>query len=113
MSATAFDPGRPVTVREFTAFLMRVLGYSDREGGDFLYAETLARAVEVSLYSDALLDNISGGPFLRGYAVTAMVSALLANIKDDDDMLLIDTLVESEVVTRDDANAFIQAVSDR
>ena len=106
-----FEPDRPITAQEFTAFLLRVLGYSDKAGMDFEYRDTLKKAVEVSLYNVETLGGLSEGVFLRDYAVTAMVHALLTNVKDDEDVMLIDTLVDSGAITREQADAFIAAVT--
>ena len=113
VSATAFNPERAVTAQEFTAFLLRSLGYSDGAGGDFLYAETLEMAIEVSLYTEDLLEELSEGDFLRGDAVIAMVHALLTKVKGDEETVLIDTLVESDVITREDADAFIAVIEEQ
>ena len=110
VSASSFSPTRLVTLREFTTFLLRVLGYDDREG-DFLYVKALEMAVEVGLYSEEMVEDLSEGEFLRAEAVAAMVAALLTNIKDSDEILLIDTLVEAEVFTREKADAFIEVVT--
>jgi len=111
VSAAAFGPDRPVTCREFTTFLLRILGYSDDAGGDFKYLEALNMALGIEMYDEDLLADLSNGEFLRGDAVAAMVRALLTLVKDFDEKLLIDTLVEAEVFSQEAADAFIEAIT--
>jgi len=110
VSATLFRPTRLVTMREFTTFLLRVLGYDDSEG-DFEYVNALAKAVEIEMYTEKMVEDMNEGAFLRSKAVDTMVAALLTCIKGSDEIRLIDTLVEAEVFTREQADAFIEAVT--
>ena len=103
---TLFAPNRQVTFQEFTAFLLRVLGYYEKNG-DFQYDQTLAEAVQVGLYTSSTESSLSAdAPFLRGDAVVAMVNALMTYIKNSKDTMLIDTLVSERVFSQSMANAF-------
>jgi hypothetical protein len=104
-----FDPNSEITCQQFTAFLLRVLGFSEKNG-DFDYEETLNKALSVMLYSQGDLNDLSSGVFLRGDAVAAMIHALLTSVKDSDSIDLLDTLVESGVITQAQADAFKDAV---
>ncbi|MCL1983436.1 MAG: cadherin-like beta sandwich domain-containing protein [Clostridiales bacterium] len=106
---TLFAPDRPVTLQEFTAFLLRVLGYSEANG-DFEYADALAKALAVKLYTEKEMAALGDGRFLRGDAVVAMADALLSSMNGADGARLIDTLVESELFTEEDAKAFAEAI---
>jgi len=106
-----FEPERIVTYQEFTAFLLRVLGYSEADG-DFLFEQALSKAVNVGLYSESQR-NIQEGPgqYLRSDAVLNMVNALLTNTRDANTNLL-DTLVSNNVIERQLAIRFIADVGD-
>jgi len=110
VSSTEFGSELHATCQQFTTFLMRALGYNDSDG-DFDYDTVLEKALEIELYSEALLEELDSDEFLRADAVLAMVRALLTYIKGSDDTMLIDTLVEAEVFTQEDADLFIAAVA--
>ncbi|MDR1639481.1 MAG: hypothetical protein LBT59_07290, partial [Clostridiales bacterium] len=103
---TLFDSDRPITLQEFTAFLLRVLKYTEN-GGDFAFGQTLDMAVKVGLYREKP-DNKSS--ILRGDAVLSMTEALLTKQKSTNKRL-IDTLVDSRVITKSAADAFIKSVT--
>jgi len=101
-----FGSDRPVTHQEFTAFLLRVIGFSEAQG-DFNFEGTLSKSVEVGLFSANQANMMANAPqFLRSDSVLSMTNALLTYTNDSDAML-IDTLVESNVITREAANSFI------
>jgi len=110
VTETLFRPTRLVSLREFTTFLLRVLGYDDREG-DFEYAEAIAKAVDVLLYSEELAKDLSDGEFLRNEAVIAMGKALLTFVNGSEEIRLIDKLVEAEVFSQEKADAFIEVMA--
>ena len=51
------------------------------------------------------------GRFLRGYAVVAMVDALLTYIKESNNMLLLNKLSGLGVFSADKADAFVEAIA--
>jgi beta-glucosidase-like glycosyl hydrolase/predicted peptidase/uncharacterized protein YneR len=102
---TIFNADSPITLQEFTAFLLRVLKYSE-SGGDFAYSQTLDKAVSVGLYRQKY-DNKT---ILRSDATFSMVEALLTRQKNSEKRL-IDALVDSGVITRAQANAFSNSVT--
>jgi hypothetical protein len=105
-----FDPDRPLTYHEFTAFLLRVLGYSEGKG-DFAYAKAFDKAVDAGLYQSGEVSAISKADgYLRGDAVVCVVEALLTYIKDSDETL-IDKLVSGGKLSRTEADSFIEAIS--
>ena len=111
ISDTAFGPSRLVTCREFTTFLLRILGYSDDDGGEFTFAGALDMALEIGLYTNGILEGFSEDALLRGDAVVAMVRALLTRVNNSEDTLLIDTLVEEGIFSGEEADAFIEAIA--
>jgi len=106
---TLFAPSRGITLHEFTAFILRVLDYNEKDG-DFIYADALIKALEVGLYNESRLELLKAGQFIRGYAVISMVEAMLTYLKDSTDTL-IETLVKKELFSEDDAKAFILEIS--
>jgi len=109
ISDTLFGPNRLVTNQEFTTFLLRSLGYSE-DDDDFTFETALDKALEIELFTEAVLEQLEEGTFLRGDAVVAMVNALLTLIKDSEDTLLLHTLVDAGVIFAGDAYAFIVAI---
>ena len=107
---TLFAPNRAVTCQEFTTFLLRSLGYRESRN-DFQYATALNKALEIGLYTEDVLAELNSGTFLRGDAVVVMVNALLTPIKDSNDTLLIDTLVNAGLFSSDTANEFVAAIA--
>jgi len=101
-----FSPERFVTYLEFTAFLLRTLGYSEYNG-DFQFNQAVNKAVEINLYTlnQKNVQN-NAGHFFRSDAVVSMARALLTNTKGTDSML-IDTLVVSNTISREAADRFI------
>ena len=111
VSETAFAPNRQVTCQQFTTFLLRTLGYIDEDNGNHVYLSALDIAIEIKMYDEETLKDLNSGVFLRADAVTAMVKALLTNVKGSDKTLLIDTLVEAGVFSREAADEFIAAIA--
>jgi len=107
----SFAPDRLVTYQEFTAFLLRVLGYFE-VNGDFLFEQALDKSVETGLYSANQRDiQENASQYLRSDAVLNMVNALLTNTKDANTNL-IDILVANNVISREAANQFVSNISD-
>jgi len=103
-----FTPERMVTYQEFTAFLLRVLGYSELNG-DFLFEQALDKAVNIGLYSENQRSTQeSVDQYLRSDAVLNMVNALLTNTKDSSTSL-IDTL---GMISRQAAIRFVADIGD-
>lgn len=101
-----FAPNRYVTYQEFTAFLLRVLGYSE-SNGDFAFAQALNKAVEVGLYSSNQRNVAANATqFTRADTVVSMVNALMTNSRGTTTRL-IDRLVADDVISRGAANRFI------
>jgi len=105
---TLFAPDRPVTQQEFCAFLLRVLGYYEKNG-DFDYANAVKKASDTGLFSAFGNTYKSGATFLRGDSVVYMVDALLTKSNGADTTLL-DQLVKQGVITADAAAKFKAAV---
>jgi hypothetical protein len=106
---TLFNSNGLITPQEFTAFLLRVLGYSEKNG-DFAFAQTLNKAVETGLYSGAELQFINSNSYIRGYVVANMADTLLALPKNSQTRL-IDQLVSQNVLTREAADKFIGEIA--
>ena len=109
-SATTFSPNQFVTCQQFSAFLLRVLGYSDKNG-DFEYAKTLAFTLSVKFYNATMLKELDNGQFLRSKAIVSITNTLNSLIKGSNDILLIDKLVESKFITEESAQAFKETMS--
>jgi hypothetical protein len=121
-----FGPNDYATLQQFSTFLLRVLGYkSDGDEKDFDYADAIEFAIEIGLFDEEFLDRIAEEMadkeefadieeevFLREYAVALMVYVLHMNKKDDEaGMILLDTLVEAEFITQEEADDFLAAIA--
>jgi hypothetical protein len=106
---TEFAPGRLLTYREFTAFLLRVLGYYENQG-DFQFEQALNKALEIQLYTaqekQTLGNGIDTNAFLRGEAVISMINAMMIPVKGSDGRLM-DQLVRQGVATEQQRKNFI------
>ncbi len=76
VSDTLFAPQRTVSAQEFYAMLLRVLGYSEKNG-DFSFKDTLAFSQKIGLLS-ADEANIISSEFTRDGATVAMYNALIS-----------------------------------
>lgn len=72
-TATTFEPGNKCTAQQYATFLMRALGYSDAQGGDFTYANVFDFAKEKGVV-DAF--NMDADNFLRDDLVAMSYTAL-------------------------------------
>jgi len=110
VSDTEFASDRLVTFQEFTAFALRVLGYSEKNG-DFRYERALNQAYVTGLYSASHVQAVNNaGRYLRAYAVVSMVDALHTNMKGADTRL-IDKLAADDVIDQEAADDFIIEVA--
>jgi|GEM_PF-2753854 len=111
VSATRFAPSDYVTFQQFTTFLLRSLGYNDNGDGDFTFAIALEKSLAIGMYTQIVFNELNVEEFTRGNAVTAMISALLTNIRGAEDMTLLDSLVADEVIKPEAMEAFIYEMS--
>lgn len=72
-TATSFGFSDPCTAQQYAAFLLRALGYSDGQNGDFTYAETMDFAREKGVVDYA---NCDAANFLRDDVVAMSFTAL-------------------------------------
>jgi hypothetical protein len=103
-----FDASRSITYKEFTAMLLRALGYTEQQG-DFDFNSAVDYAVKINLQSLSRRD-IFDTTYLRAYAVIEMSDALLANEKGSGPRL-IDRLVNSGAITLEQAENFISQIA--
>jgi hypothetical protein len=101
-----FVPDRQVTFQEFTAFMLRVLGYSEANG-DFEFESAQAKAEEIGLFSPYDAQRISSGGFLRGSAALELVDALLTSPKGGSDPQIA-VLADGGVFSQEDASWFLE-----
>jgi len=101
-----FIPDRCVTYQEFTAFLLRALGYFETNG-DFTFCQALDKAVDVGLFCESqrnIQENVE--QYLRADTVLNMVNALLTNTNGTNTSVL-DSLVANNVISRQAAERFM------
>ncbi|MBQ6795428.1 MAG: phosphodiester glycosidase family protein [Clostridia bacterium] len=88
-----FTPDSTVTFRDYTTFLLRALGYSDK-AGDFTYKECFYLAALIGLIEEnsAYILSTTEKPFYRADMVDLSVSALTTNTKNSDTSLATELL---------------------
>jgi beta-glucosidase len=107
---TLFAADRNVTSQEFTAFLLRTLGYTE-QNGDFVYANALSKAISAGLYTEKESQWISGSSaYLRSDAAAAVTDALLSATKGTGTEL-VNKLAADGVLTQKQASDFVTAVN--
>ncbi len=96
---TTFKPAEKCTAQMYAAFLLRALGYAD---GDFQYADAVAFAHQMGLYSAVTVDIDN---FLRDHVAATSYTALSVPPKGQDGTLL-DLLVSDGAVSGTDAKPY-------
>jgi hypothetical protein len=104
-----FSPDRAVTPGQYTTFLLRALGYSDRPDGDFAWERALDFAVETSIFSAAEVALVRV-PFYRDQVVYLSYYALSAHMKGAG-VTLLTRLVENKAVDASAASSAMAAVN--
>jgi hypothetical protein len=104
---TILAADRLISAKEFSALLLRVLGYHE-SSGDFSFDQAVEKAVAVNLYKLIEPAKLKGSEMLRGEAVVAIADALISYTKSADTRL-IDKLVTDGAVNKDAADGFISS----
>ncbi len=116
ISETAFGTSTKCSAQMYCTYLLRVLGYSDKDGGDFTYDGALDFAAQIGLADSVLL----AGTFTRDSLVAVSYQALATDVKETDGNLLskliedgaIDADAAKSISTKLDAFDTINAASD-
>ena len=99
-SAVLYGAENPCTAQQYAAFLLRALGYSDAEGGDFTYAGAMDFARELGVVDMANCDEDN---FLRDDVVAMSYTALSVAPKSGETDLLAKLTAEGAVDGRTEA----------
>ena len=102
-TATTYSPGSLCNAQMYVTFILRALGYSDSEDGDFTYAGALDFGKAVGIIDEGL----ANGDFLRDQMVAVSYLALLAPPNGGDFDSLLEKLVADGAVAQDIANALL------
>ncbi len=94
-SATTFEPLEACSAQMYTTFLLRALGYSDKDGADFTYADAVSFGESVGLVDYA---NCNTENFVRDHVAAMSLTALNTPVKDSDDTVLLEKLVADGAV---------------
>jgi hypothetical protein len=84
VSDTEFGSSNICSAQMYCTYILRVLGYSDKEDGDFTYDGALDFAAQIGLADSTLVS----GTFTRDSLVAISYQALATNVKDGDGNLL-------------------------
>ena len=98
VTAVAFRPDEPLTANAWSAFLLRMLGYSDREG-DFTVSDAAGFAQRIGLFPVSY-----AGALTQGDLFEMAASALSASYRDGSETVA-QHLVSQGAVSRAAANA--------
>ena len=96
------------TAQQYTTFLLRALGYSDAEGGDFTYATAMDFAQKLGLVDMLNCDETN---FLRDNLAAMSFTALATKPKSGEADLLT-KLVQDGAIAKDDAEMYLGFFSD-
>ena len=99
-SPTEFGTG-PASAAMYLTFMLRALGYSDAEGGDFTWDRPYTLAYQAGI----LPGCVDTDEFLRADVVSVSYAALGNVMLKDGSMTLTDRLVAAGVFTREDFDA--------
>ena len=105
VSDTAFGATGQCTAKMYCTFVLRSLGYSDAEGGDFTFDEADAAAEYLGLYDG---DDV-GDTFLRDDVVAISYRALAANLNNSS-ICLLEKLISDGAVSETSAATLLSKV---
>lgn len=83
ISNTLFSPSQQLDLKSYLTFIMRVLGYSDAEGGDFTWNDAPEYAVKIGLLSKNKLKELQQEEFSRGVMLEVSFAALHSDVKGE------------------------------
>ncbi|MGE4549181.1 MAG: S-layer homology domain-containing protein [Intestinibacillus sp.] len=101
-TATTFAPESKCDAQMYSTFLLRALGYSDAEGGDFTYAAAVDKATALGVADSTNCDTEN---FLRDNVVAMSYTALSVQPKDQAADSLLAKLVAGGAVDKAKAQA--------
>lgn len=104
-----FTPNSPMTPEQYVTLVLRSLGYSDADNGDFVWDKSPAFAVKKNLFSQAEIDMLKS-PFYRDQIVYLSYYALSVRLKNSDSTLL-SRLVSAQAVDETAASAAMRKVT--
>ena len=95
-TATTFEPKAQCSAQMYTTFLLRSLGYSDAEGGDFKYSDALGYAENVvGLIDDTFCDTKN---FKRDNVAAMSLEALGVSLKESNTHLIDKLIADGKIV---------------
>lgn len=96
-----FDPNSKMDANSFTTFILRALGYSDKEG-DFSWDKALEKALSLNIIDESYKKLLSEKTFLRDDMVAISYNALTALIKRSN-ITLAEKLLQENAISHDAA----------
>lgn len=100
-SATTFDSTKFITLDEYVTFVLRALGYDDKQG-DFVWTASVDKAVEIGMLTWEQAQQYRSAATTRGTMVDVSYAALTQPFKDQD-KILAEKLIEEGVFSREQA----------
>ncbi len=99
---TTFGSGN-CTAQQYTTFLLRALGYSDKDG-DFTYAEAMKFGMETGVVD---LFNCDQTNFLRDHVAAMTLTALATDVKGEDITLFDQLVADGAIAKNTEAGKFL------
>lgn len=96
-----FDPYSQIDANSFATFVLRALGYSDKDG-DFVWDKAVEKAKFLDIIDEAYEKQLSEKTFLRDDMVAISYNALTAWIKNSN-ITLAEKLMQENVISYDTA----------
>ena len=109
VSETEFDPDAPMSIQMFVTLILRVLGYSDAEGGDFTFDTAIPFGMSVSLIDPI---NAPTKTLTRGHAAAIAYTALSLSCSGEDSETLLEALVADGAISDADAEDMLKLFTD-
>jgi hypothetical protein len=100
ISKTKYGTAQNMTVEQYVTFILRALGFSDKDG-DFTLPTSLQKATEVNFLSPDEAEKLKNSTrFLRDDLALISYNALLASLKGSE-LILSEKMVQDKIVTED------------
>lgn len=111
-TADSFGSSEPLTARQYVTFVLRALGYNDKNG-DFEYESSLDKAVKTGLLSTSESNSLNAAPsLLRNNLAGISYNSLKTRLKASSKTLLDKLVMEDKIVSKTAATALGLYTSD-
>jgi hypothetical protein len=111
IGGSLFGTNDEINALAYTTFMLRALGYNDGNG-DFSYNQSLQFAVQIGMYTDADVTELTEDAFLRDHVAKVSMLALSTKIKNSS-ITLLDKLSNDGAVSQSVASQIKAFISNK